>query len=109
MHMIWLLRLHVKNLTKYILRSYSQNGYTKFQLEPDLYWIWDDTGFSHLIHINSLTGKWSYVISDGGAPAETEVIFEVEVDDRGAAIVLKDTNLDLLDAARYQLNIEYEW
>lgn len=82
---------------------------TKFQLNADLHWEWDENGLAHIIHIDPLTGKRSYVICDGGAPAETEVFFAVEVDNKRTAIVLEDTDLNLFDGTKYQLNIVTEW
>ncbi|GEM_PF-2713139 len=104
---------------KYCMRmrqSKNQNGNwvfkivltTKFEINPGLKWVWNEDGLDFLVKDDPVTGKRSFVISDGGPPAETVVIFAVEVHADGSAIVLADTDLNLLDGTHYQLNITTE-
>ena len=79
----------------------------KAELKENQYWKWEDDGVPLLVQIDPVTRKETIVIC-GGSPREYIVIFEVEVDFvEKKAIVHIDTEFDMLDGARYEMNIRY--
>lgn len=75
----------------------------KTELDPNRHWEWNND-IPRLVEVDPITGKRSIVICCGPA-AETEVLFEVEIDlTKGLTNVLVDTDLNILDQTKYQVH-----
>lgn len=93
-----------------VAKNKNKNWVVKFLISPksilesNQYWEWEDDGIPLLVQIDPKTNKKSIVIC-GGVSAAPEVFFEVEIDlNQNLAIVLKDTQLNKLDASKYEIN-----
>ena len=75
----------------------------KIKLESNQHWEIGPKGYPMIIETDPTTGK-RYVLLRGGSSKGTKVLFEVEIDlSNGTAIVLADTDLNLLNESDYQL------
>lgn len=75
----------------------------KTKLKPNQHWE-EKNGVPVLVETDHVTGK-RWMIICGGPAVESKVLFEVEVDlVNESAIVITDTNIELLDGTKYQIN-----